>query len=366
MSERRCQWDAATRTPLSRPAREAFLGAIDAGWADPARLYREARQARLLLDASRESLAASLGARPDEIRFTRSANAAREQALTGLVTGRAVTGSLVVSSIEHSSVQAAAASTGLPVHEAAVDGAAHCDVESLLHLAEGSVAVALQAANGEVGTCQPIAELGGILSQRGIPLACDATALAGHAPTPSGWSTLAVAPENFGGPGGIGVVAVRTGVRWRSPEITNDPVWVPLAASAAIALETSLVEARAQGQRLSDLVDRIRTGVTEGIEDVYAVGDPIERLPHIVTLACMYVDGETLVRELDARGYAVASGSACVSDSLRPSHVLTAMGALTHGNLRLSLPWDVTADEVERFICVLPAVVAEARGRLGA
>ena len=95
------------------------------------------------------------------------------------------------------------------------------------------------------------------------------------------------------------------------------------------------------------------------------MGDPVARLPHLVTFSCLYVDGEAVVTELDRRGFAVASGSACTASTLAPSHVLEAMGVLTHGNVRVSLTRDTTADDVERFLEVLPGVVAEIRARAG-
>ena len=95
------------------------------------------------------------------------------------------------------------------------------------------------------------------------------------------------------------------------------------------------------------------------------VGDPTNRLPHVVTFSCLYVDGEALTSALDEAGFAVGSGSACTSDALEPSHVLAAMGVLTHGNVRLALPRGTRADDVERFCDVLPGIVADVRGRLG-
>jgi cysteine desulfurase len=108
-------------------------------------------------------------------------------------------------------------------------------------------------------------------------------------------------------------------------------------------------------------VDRIRDRVAQ-IPDVDVVGDPVDRLPHVVTFSCLYVDGEALVTELDRLGFGVASGSACTASTLRPSHVLEAMGALTHGNVRVSLTRDSTAADVDALLDVLPGVVARLRG----
>jgi len=105
--------------------------------------------------------------------------------------------------------------------------------------------------------------------------------------------------------------------------------------------------------------------VIGGLPDVEVVGDAERRLPHLVTFSCLYVDGEALVTELDRRGFGIASGSACTASTLEPSHVLAAMGALTHGNVRLSLTREASRDDVERFLDVLPEVVSSIRAEVG-
>ncbi|HEY9378149.1 MAG TPA: aminotransferase class V-fold PLP-dependent enzyme, partial [Jiangellaceae bacterium] len=113
------------------------------------------------------------------------------------------------------------------------------------------------------------------------------------------------------------------------------------------------------------LVERIRRQVPESVPDVEVVGHPTERLPHLVTFSCLYVDGEALLTELDREGFAVSSGSSCTASTLRPSHVLEAMGVLTHGNIRISLARTTTAAEVDRFLEVLPDVVQRVRATAG-
>ena len=123
-----------------------------------------------------------------------------------------------------------------------------------------------------------------------------------------------------------------------------------------------------ESEEASALVDRVRSAAG-AVADVEVVGDPVERLPHVVTFSALYADGEALVREFDRRGFAVASGSACTASTLEPSHVLAAMGALTHGNVRITLPLrsvsPARAQDVERFCAALPEVVAAVRERLG-
>ncbi|MGW7220435.1 aminotransferase class V-fold PLP-dependent enzyme, partial [Streptomyces sp. NPDC054826] len=121
-----------------------------------------------------------------------------------------------------------------------------------------------------------------------------------------------------------------------------------------------------EAARLRELTDRIRTAVPRLVPDVEVVGDPERRLPGIVTFSCLYVDGETVLHELDRAGFSVSSGSSCTSSTLTPSHVLKAMGVLSEGNVRVSLPPGTSEEDVERFLSVLPGVVAGVREKLGA
>ena len=135
---------------------------------------------------------------------------------------------------------------------------------------------------------------------------------------------------------------------------------MPGALAAAAALQAVVAERDEVNARQHALVDRVRAAAA-AVPDTEVVGDPVDRLPHLVTFSCLYVNGEALVTELDRRGFGVASGSACTASTLEPSHVLAAMGALTHGNVRVSLTRTTTAAEIDAFCAVLPEVVAGLR-----
>jgi cysteine desulfurase len=177
----------------------------------------------------------------------------------------------------------------------------------------------------------------------------------------------------YGGPASVGFMVVRRGARWRAPYPPDDHqqgrwpgvVDVPAVWSAATALDTVAASRVEVGARQHALVDRLRTEVASRVGDVDLAGDPVDRVPHLLTFSALYVDGETLTLELDRAGFAVASGSACSASSEHPSHVLAAMGALTHGNVRIGLTRTTTPAEVERFLDVLPGLVTEIRARLG-
>ncbi|HEY0118193.1 MAG TPA: aminotransferase class V-fold PLP-dependent enzyme, partial [Cellulomonas sp.] len=159
----------------------------------------------------------------------------------------------------------------------------------------------------------------------------------------------------------------------RSPDRPDDEdrwfpggVSVPAALAAAVALESALADRATADDERRALVARLRARIPAEIADVDVAGADEPRLPHVLTFSCLFVDGEAVVTALDAAGFAVGSGSACTSSTLAPSHVLAAMGVLTHGNVRLALPRGVRPEDVDRFADLLPGIVAGVRARLGA
>lgn len=377
----RVHLDAASGLPLHPAARAALLAAVDQGWADPARLYAEGRRARLLLDSARESVASALGARPDEVVFTSSGTTALHLAVLGSAAGArtspGVPPRLVTSAVEHSAVLHACEHVrrdGAEVTTVGVDRLGRVDPAAFAAALRPDTALAcLQSANHEVGTVQPVAEVAAACRDAGVPLLVDAAQSVGFGPPPEGWSLLAASAHKWGGPAGVGVLAVRKGGRWRNPLPRDEREGgrvagfenVPAVVAAATALEAVRAEAERERPRLAALVDLVRERVPQLVPDVQVVGDPVGRLPHLVTFSLLYVDGEAIVSELDRAGFAVSSGSSCTASTLRPSHVLEAMGVLTHGNVRLSLSRDTTAEDVTRFLDVLPGIVADLRDQAG-
>nr|WP_230416122.1 aminotransferase class V-fold PLP-dependent enzyme [Micromonospora tarapacensis] len=371
--------DAATAAPLHPVARQALLAALDDGWTDPDRLYAPARRARQLLDAAREATAEALGVRPDELSFTPGGTSAAHTAVLGGLLGRQRTGPVLVhSAIEHSAVLHAAeqhvARAGTAV-EVPVDRFGRLDLDgwSRAVAGPGVALAALIAASHEVGTVQPVEGAAAACADSGVPLYVDAAQAVGRMPVPAGWSVLSASARKWGGPPGVGLLVVRKGTRWESPwpadehESGRTPgaVNLPAVVAAAASLRAVTADAAAQAARLSPLVDRIRARVAAEVPDVEVVGDPERRLPHLVTFSCLYVDGEALLHALDRRGFAVSSGSSCTSSTLRPSHVLEAMGVLSHGNVRVSLHAGNTEADVERFLAELPEIVADLREQAG-
>ncbi|TYB95168.1 aminotransferase class V-fold PLP-dependent enzyme [Micromonospora sp. WP24] len=371
--------DAATATPLHPVARQALSAALEDGWADPGKLYTQARRARQLLDAARGAAAETLGVRPDELSFTASGTAAAHAAVLGGLAGRRRTGRrLVHSAIEHSAVLHAAerhVAGGGDAVAVPVDRLGRLDLDAWsAEVREPGVALAaLIAASHEVGTLQPVAGAAAACAEAGVPLYVDAAQAVGRMPVPAGWSVLTASAHKWGGPAGVGLLVVRKGVRWESPYPADEresgrtpgALNLPAVVAAAASLRAVAAEAEAEAARLTPLVDRIRARVATEVPDVEVVGDPERRLPHLVTFSCLYVDGEALLHALDRRGFAVSSGSSCTSSTLRPSHVLEAMGVLSHGNVRVSLHRETSAEDVERFLAELPGIVAALRAEAG-
>ncbi len=364
---RRSVLDAGGGAPLLPAAREAFLAALDEGWADPNRLFAEGRRARLLVDSARASLAADLGVRTEELHLTPSHTHALHAGVAAVARARRRVGDTVVlSAVERAALHAAATGAG---HRTTVpvDRAGRVDLAAWTAAvrAPGVALAALQHANGEVGTRQPLAAAHRAAAASAVPLLVDAGASVGHDEIGDTWDLLAADPTDWGAPRGVGVLAVRARVRTvpTGPE-DADPwapggVSVPAAVAAAVGLRAALADRAAADAHRRALVDRIRAAAA-AVPDVDVLGDD-DRLPHVLTFSCLFIDGEALVNRFDRLGFGVGSGSACTSSALEPSHVLAAMGALTHGNLRIALPRDVDEGEVDRFVAALPGVCAELR-----
>ena len=365
-------------------ARETLVAAVSAAWADPDRLHAEGRTARALLDRSREVLAAGLGVRPAEVSLRPSGPTALERAVDGLrYAARRRGARTVASAVEHSAVlvpaRARAARAEEPglLAEVPVDGLGRVDLAAWEQAlaAPGTVVAALQSANGEVGTRQPLAEAHALARARGIPLVVDAMASLGRDDVPEHWDVLVGDARSWGGPP-LGVLVVREGVRWQwsgaRPDVehgrTDVSPWVPLALAAAEAWQQTRATTVTDAALTRALVATLRDAAAR-VPDTVVAGDPDDRLPHVVTFSSLYVDGEAVVGALDRQGYAVASGSACTSSTLEPSHVLAAMGVLTHGNVRVTLPLPAVSPTVEADVAdlcdALDPTVASVRAELG-
>ena len=304
----------------------------------------------MLLDNARVALAEALEVRPDEVIFTSSGTAAVHLGLAGLLE---YADGLAAGAADHSSVLQTGAwaerrgsrLTILDVDRQARTSYAAAPPGDVLAVAPG---------NHEVGTLQdPPHDHDG-------PVFVNACAAGGRLPLPRRWDVAALSAHKWGGPPGVGVLLVRRDARWRSPWPADDRADnrstgfenIPAALAAAAALQATTNDRDGTTAHEHGLIDRLRAGVGR-LADVDLHGDPVQRLPHIAAFSCLFVNGEALVTELNTRGFAVSSGSACTASTLEPSHVLVAMGALTHGNLRVSVQPDTTESDIDAFLDAL-------------
>lgn len=370
--------DAGGCAPLLPETHAALAQAAERGWADPTRLHSEGRAARGLLEASRQAIAEALGVRTPEVLFAPSYPQAVHTAVRSIHRGRRrIGGRIIVSAVERASVLNAAnfvCAETEHVDVIPVDQNGIVDAEKYVaSLNSPGVALAcLQHANGEVGSKQPVSHVYEASRAAGVPLLVDAGSSVGHADVGTDWDALTAHPADWGGPAGVAILALRSGVRTARINPEDADIWFPggvavaAAYGAAVSLQTARAATVTSAQHRSELIMQLRTRIPAIIDDVDVVGSPDNRLPHILTFSCLYVEGEALVTELDRLGFAVGSGSACTSLTLEPSHVLAAMGALTHGNVRLTLHPGVTAEDIDQFLVVLPDAVQRVRQQAGA
>lgn len=361
--------DAVAGQPPLPVAAQALTAAAASSWADPARLHHEGRRAGLLLDAARAAVAAFLGVRTQDVFFTSSGPVAAQVAITGLFHGRqSVSNRIVTGAVESMAVLGAAAQCpGAEVITVPVDGLGRVDLTVFAEaLAAGSALACLQLANAEVGTVQPIDEVAHAARAAGVPLLVDATQALCHLDVPEGWDVLVGSARDWGGPSGVGILVVRPSVRW-VPEQTPDRGWVggfpdiAAAAAAATAVEYLGTRWRGEADRHRAMIDQVRAELPVRVSGIRIAGDPVDRLPHIVTFTCEGVAGEALVTELDRAGIAVASGSACTADNRMPSHVLAAMGLPHDASVRVSLPFGCRQETIDAFLDAMPAAVQRVR-----
>ena len=344
MQRSRVLLDAGGSAPLSSRVVDALQAGFADGWADPARLVTESRKARGLIDGSREAIAEVMGVGADQVHFTPSIHFAFERVISGIAQMRRAQPRIVVSAIERDALLHAAIHTRPHgVELVGVDTAGHLDIDAFTAAVatDGVALAAVQHANQEIGTVQRLDPVAHACADAGVPLLVDASSSIGHRDAPKHWDALVAHPADWGGPAGIAVLALSPQTRWLPTWPEGDDwapggVSVPLALASAVALQEREQERLANAGRLGALVETIRATVRR-LEGVEVLGDPYERLPHVVTFSCLYVDGEALMSALDRRGFAVSSGSSCTSSALEPSHVLVAMGALTSGNIRVSV-----------------------------
>ncbi|MHB1137696.1 MAG: cysteine desulfurase family protein [Microthrixaceae bacterium] len=373
----RAYLDHASTSPVRPAARDAMLDWLDGTGADPGRIHTEGMTSRAQLEGARDQVASLLGARPREVVLTSGATESIAAASFGAA--ERVDPSerirVVAAPIEHSAVREWAARSWSgrgDLVEVGVDHHGRVDADELLAAVDpGTALVHLQWGNHEVGTLQPVAAVVDRCRELGVLVHVDAAQAAGRVPIDFGSlgaDLLSVSAHKFGGPPGAGALLVRRGVRIpplllggdqeraRRAGMENLPALLGFGAAAEEVSTTMASETarnHAQTVRIAEWVD-----ATDG---VHRLGDPIERLPHLVCLGFDDVEPQPVLLGLDQAGVAVHSGSSCSTESLEPSPVLAAMGMDAQRSLRVSVGWSSTDDDVARFLDALPRVLDRLR-----
>lgn len=365
--------DNASTTRIRPEAREAMRSAP---FANPSSIHAAGRAARKSVEDAREAIADLYGGDPKGVTFTSGATEADNLAIFGAVEALHAKGNrIVVSSVEHPAVLEAAeelGKRGFEVALAPVDSDGRVEVGSLERLlTPRTILVSVMAANNEVGTIQPVAEIAKTCRARKILFHCDAAQAAGKVDFKFDADLVTISSHKMHGPRGAGALYVRPGTPLSSRQVGGGQEFQRRAGTEAVdAIVGFAAAARAMASDLQETaarVERLRARLEAGLRRATALkvqGHPKERLPHILSVAFEGCDGEAVVIALDAQGLCVSSGSACASQSLVPSHVLTAMGRSpeeTRSTVRFSLGWDTTEADVDATVAIVPPVVARLR-----
>ena len=372
--------DNAATTKMSRTAVDAMLPYLTECFGNPSSLYEAGQRAKEAIETAREDVAAAIHASPREIVFTSGGSEADNQAiLSAAMLGEKKGKKHIVSTaIEHHAVLHTLKKlesrgfeiTLLPVHE---DGIVRPE-ELEAALREDTCLVTVMYANNEIGTIQPIREIGAVCKEKGIPFHTDAVQAVGHLPMDveaDGVTLLSASAHKFHGPKGVGFLYAKKGFRLtnlieggaqeRGRRAGTENV------AGIVAMAAALKEAEANrednAKKLAALRDRLIEGLSK-IPHAALNGDPVRRLPGNVNFCFEGIEGESLLLLLDDKGICASSGSACTSGSLDPSHVLLAIGRkhdVAHGSLRLTLGEDATVEQVDDIIGAVTDVVGKLR-----
>src|SRR5579859_199098 len=383
---RRVYLDHAATTPVDPEVAELMAQVLREVPGNPSSIYAEGRRARALVDRAREEVAQAIGADPAEIVFTSGGTEADNLALRGVLAAReGEADGIITSAVEHHAVLDTA--RDLAAHGRArvtvlgVDRDGRVAPESVGAAIDARTAlVSVMHGNNEIGTLQPVDEIGAVCRSRGVAFHSDAVQTVGALEIDvraMPVDLLSVNAHKFYGPKGVGALYVRRGTRiatvqtgggqeqGRRTGTENVAGIVGLGAAMRIATANRAAESARQAA----LRDALVAGVKARIPDAILTGHPAERLPNNASFCFSGTQGEALVVSLDLEGFSVSSGSACTSGDTEPSHVLLALGLprdVAQGSLRVTLGRDTTEHDVDAFLAALPPIVERLRAASGA
>lgn len=378
--------DHSATTRVHPEVREAMLPFLGEVFGNPSSIHWFGQEARQAVEGAREKVAGLVGARPEEIVFTSGGTESDNWALFGPAEAESQShrpdgkrNHLVTSQIEHHAILHPAEileKRGYQVTYLGVDRFGIVDPEALAEtLTSRTFLVSIMMANNEVGTIQPIAEIAGKLRGKNIVLHTDAVQAMGKIPVDLRKlpvDLLSISAHKFYGPKGIGLLFIRKGTKMphlihggsQELNLRSGTENVAGIVGLAKALEISARDFEANSLRLRRLQKRLEEGLKQKIEDISFNGHPEKRIPGLTNVSFSYIEGEAILLNLDLRGIAASSGSACTSRSFDPSHVLKAMGVspeLARGSIRFSLGRENTEEEVDLVLEALPGIIQKLR-----
>jgi len=372
--------DYAATTPTHPEVVKAMLPYFNETFGNPSSIYSYGQEAKGAVEEARAKVAKLINARDEEIVFTSGGTEADNFALKGVAYANESKGNhIITSSIEHHAVMETCKfleRRGFRVTYLPVDEYGLVDPDDVRKaITDRTILISVMHANNEVGTIEPITRIGKIAREVGVYFHTDAVQAVGHIPinvNELGVDLLSMSAHKLYGPKGVGALYIRKGTkltpfihggeqeRRRRASTENVPAIVGFGRAAELAQQ----EMSEEMERLTHLRDQLIKGLLERIDHIRLNGHPIMRLPNNVNVSVDYVEGESILLNLDLEGICVSTGSACSSSNLEPSHVLMAMGLSheqAHGSLRFSLGKWTTEEEIERVLDILPRIIAKLR-----
>ncbi len=380
MSCHEIYFDHAATTAVRPEAIAKMLPFMGQVYGNASGIYRLARESRKAVETARKVVADCVGASEDEVYFTAGGSESDNWAIKGVAYANKQKGNhIITTKIEHHAVLhscKALEKDGFEVTYLDVDEYGKISLADLENaITDKTILITIMFANNEIGTIEPVKEIGEISRKHNVYFHCDAVQAVGHVPVnveEMNIDLLSMSGHKFGGPKGIGALYIKKGVRIRNlidggaqeRKKRAGTENVPAIASMAEALRCATLEMETVNIQLTRMRDRIIKEITGNIPYVRLNGHPTDRLPGNVNLSFEFIEGESLLLSLDLKGIAASSGSACTSGSLDPSHVLLAIGLsheIAHGSLRITLGYENTDDDIDYLFTVLPEIVNRLR-----